>query len=237
MANTESNPPPPSPALPSETVRGFVSLLIIIHVFAVVVALASYTSASRLQIKLSKEMLAPYLRNFNFDMTHVYPAVTRLHLTHADVADIDFALSGELKNAAGQPESWQLPESGLWPRIRYQRQLQLANAAGGLAQREDEEAEILPRALATSKLQAAGAKSGTLKVTAHYLPNIEDLTSPETARRDPFNATYYQAVFDAKTLAGPMGLDLLKTSAKGEVAPVSGGKATGPAPARPSTKE
>ena len=217
------SPSPQPPQLPSETVRGFVSLLIFVHLLALIVALASYTRASVFQQQLLTAF-RPYVRTLNFDLAHVFPSSARLHLTHAGPGDVDFRISGKAKLPSGEFSDWQLPRPGLFPPIRGTRDQTLANVVGGLLESEQEEREtMLPRALAAAELRRAGAKSGTVTVTAHYLLEIDDLNSPETQLRDPFNANYFRSVFDASVIARSAGgVDLLKSVGKGEVAPVTG---------------
>lgn len=234
MAPPASNKPT---QLPSETVRGLVSLFLVIHLFAIGVALASYASASVLERQLATT-LRPYLRTFNFDLTHVFPAVARLHLTHAGTSDIDFRITGEAKLPDGKSGTWQLPRAGLFPPIRHSRDQALANVVGGLMERENDEQEaLLPRALAAAELRRTGAKSGKIAVTAHYLLDLEDLNAPETKLRNPFDASYYRTVFEARVITNRTGdVDLLKFAAKGEVAPVTGARG-GPAKSPASKKE
>lgn len=230
--------PPVVSSMPSEGVRGFVSLLLVVHLFAIGVALMAYSSASLLELKLLRA-LGPYLHTFNFGLTHVYDAPARLHLTHAGPSDVDFRISGETKGPNGTSRTWQIPRDGLFPPIRYHRDQSLANVVGGLMTREDEELEaVLPRTIATAELKRSNAQSGTVKVTAHFLQELEDLTASETSRRDPFDASYYRDVFDARAIAGPLGgVDLLKSSAKGEVAPVTGASGPNSSPKRSIQQE
>ena len=220
--NAPSSTPSP-PKLPSETVRGLVSLLIFVHLLALIVAMGSYTSASVFQRQLVTA-LRPYIRTLNFDLAHVFPTVARLHLTHAGPSDVDFQIAGEAKLPSGEFSKWQLPREGLFPPIRGTRDQTLANVVGGLLEADQEEREaLLPRALAAAELRKADAKSGTITVIAHYLLEIEDLKSPDTKLRNPFDANYFRPVFAASVIATPFGgVDLLKSVGKGEVAPVTG---------------
>jgi hypothetical protein len=219
----------PSPQLPPESVRGIVSLLLIVHLFAVAVGLAAYTSASSMERRVVTA-LAPYIRTFNFDLTHVFPAVARLHLTHAGPSDVDFTISGTVRLPDKQTVDWTLPRKGLRPAIRAQRDQYLANTIGSLMDRESEEQEaILPRAVAAAELHRHNAKSGSIKVTAHFLQEIEDIGGSDVSRRDPNNPSFFRDVFEADAI-GPGNVDLLKKSAKGEVAPLTGATGTATPP-------
>ena len=222
--NMESQTPTQKPPqLPSETVRGLVSIFLIVHLFALTISLAAYVSASLFQRQLVTAM-APYLRTFNFELTHAFPAVARLHLTHASPTDVDFRVSGTVKLPDGKKQTWEIPRGGLFPPIRYRRDQTLANVVGGLTESENENQEsLLPRALAGGELKKLAARTGTITVTAHYLQELNDLKATETKLRDPFDASYYQPVFDANVVANHAGVvSLLKSAAKGEVAPVTG---------------
>ena len=222
--NMESQTPTQKPPqLPSDTVRGLVSLFLIIHLFALTVSLAAYVSASLVQRQLVIAM-GPYLRTFNFELTHAFPAVARLHLTHANPTDVDFRVSGTVKLPDGKSQTWEIPRTRLFPPTRYRRDQTLANVVGGLTESENESQEsLLPRALAAAELKKAGARKGEVTVTAHYLQEITDLKASETKLRDPFDASYYRPVFAADVLANAAGVvSLLKSTAKGEVAPVTG---------------
>jgi hypothetical protein len=225
------------PELPSEGVRGIVSLLLVVHLFAVVVVLASYTSASLLQVQLAKT-LRPYTRTLNFDLTHVFPAVARLHLTHAGPTDVDFTVTGTA-NVKGAKQPWQLPRPSLFPPIRANRDQALANVVGGLMDEENDEQEaLLPLALASAEIRKAGAKSGAVTVTAHYLIELEDLKSLEAARKDPFDASHYRNVFQANVIQERNGsFSVLKSVGKGEVAPVTGAGGNTAKPAEPASKK
>jgi hypothetical protein len=230
------NPKPPE--LPSEGVRGIVSLLLVVHLFAIVVVLGSYTSASMLQRQLAAT-LRLYTRTLNFDLTHVFPAVARLHLTHAGPSDVDFTITGTANLKGGTKQPWQLPRPGLFPPIRANRDQALANVVGGLMDEENDEQEsLLPLALASAELRKAGAKSGSITVTAHYLLELEDLNAPETNRRNPFDASYFRNVFQANVIAERNGrFSLLKSVGKGEVAPVTGASGNTSKSTEPASKK
>jgi hypothetical protein len=219
------NTEPTAPANPpiSETTQGLIGLFLVIHLFTLTVIFASYTSASPLLTRVS-DVLSPYARSFNFDLVHAFNAPARLHLTHAGPTDLDFIVRGEANAPQGAAVAWEIPRAGLIPPYRRLRDQNLANTLGQLTDREDEELEsILPRAVAGAEMAKAGAKSGTIRIVAHYLQQPEDMTSPTTSRRDPFDASYFSNVFEARVLAAPGGsVDLLKTSTSArDVAPVT----------------
>src|SRR5262249_34872444 len=126
--------------------------------------------------------------------------------------------------------------------VRYRRYQALANAAGTLASGEEgsQSAGILARAIAGSVVKRAGASEGSIRIRAHWLPELENFSNLDAlkraAREDAGN------VYEAQVLAGPDGVELLRKSATLEVAPVENTRsrksgATGKSPAanpRPS---
>lgn len=220
----------PSPQLPSESVRTFVSLLLIVHLFAIGIAFFAYPSTSLLEGRIVRT-LGPYLRTFNFDLAHVYPTAARPFLTHAGPTDIDYTVTGTVRLPDRTTVEWQLPRKGLFPLVRTQRDQALANTAGSLTDSQMEDMEvILPGALATAELQRNNAKSGTVKVTAHYLQEIQAIGGSEVNRRNPNDPSYFRDAFEATVLLGPSGVDVLKKAAAGEVAPLTGSSGTAAPP-------
>lgn len=210
-----------SAQLPPQGVRTTISLLLFMHLFGLTIGLAAYASPSSLQTRL-KSFFGTYLQTLNFDFYNS----ARLYLTHASPTDIDFSIEVSSKNAQGETETLTIPPAGLFPAQRTQRYQALANAAGNLAtgeQIDEEMAAVLPKSIAASLLARQGATSGTVRVKAHYLMAIEDFESTTIARRDPFDPSRYTTSYEAQVLVRPDGVDLLKTSAAGEVAPVDKG--------------
>jgi hypothetical protein len=183
-----------------------------------VIGLTAYASPSSLQTRL-KSFFGMYLQNLNFDFYNS----ARLYLTHALPSDIDYTVEVSSTSATGEVATLTLPPADLFPPQRTRRYQSLVNAAGTLVtgeQIDEEMGAVLPKAIAASLLVRQGATSGTVRVRAHYLMPIEDFESAEIARRDPFNPMRYATSYEAQVLLRPDGVDLLKTSAAGEVAPV-----------------
>ena len=211
--------------LPAQGVRTTISLLLFMHLFGLVLGLTAYASPSSLQMKL-KVVFGAYLQTLNFDFYNS----ARLYLTHASPTDIDFTVEVTSKGADGQVATLTLPPADLFPPQRTRRYQSLANAAGSLATPpqpgepiDEEMAAVLPKSIAASLLARQGATSGTVKIRAHYLVSVDDFESDVIARRDPFDAMRYATSYEAQVLLRPDGVDLLKTAAAGEVAPVEKG--------------
>jgi hypothetical protein len=199
--------------------RTAASLLLFAHLFAVVVAVTAFTRPSFLQQRLH-ELFDPYLRNLHLT---AYPAsypFARYQLTHALPTDVDFSCRVEYPAADGQEQSITIPQSDLQPPIRRRRYQGLFNAAGTLAEDESNEdaAGILPKAIGGSILKQHQAKQGTIRLRAHYLPEIEDMADIQSGRRDP--RANDRDVYEAQVFVTGARVDVLRKATTLEVAPV-----------------
>jgi hypothetical protein len=195
----------------------FLSLLLFVHFFGIAVALSSYTMASQLQQRLLEVL--PYLKTFNFDLTHTYASPAKLHLTHGSATDIDFSVEIIAHHADAESETIVIPPAGLLPPQRSRRYQALANVMGSLVGNEEVEA-MLPKTVAGAILRQAGSKRGTIRIKAHYLATMDDLSSSKPERRDPLGPAFYSTVYEAQVLVSKDSVNLLKSAAVGEVAPV-----------------
>lgn len=212
----------PAPQPPwSPEARTWVSLLLFAHLFAVVVAVTTYTRPSGVQDQLHA-LFAPYLRNLHLAVFPVTYPFARYHLTHASPSDVDFSCEVDVKNKDGSVDKITLPDLTLQPLVRYRRYQAMVNAMGSLAEGEGNEelASILPKAVAGSILKQRDATQGTIRCRAHYLPAIETMGSTESGRRGPLEN--YRDVYEAQVFASGGGIELLKKSTTLEVAPVEG---------------
>jgi len=208
--------------LPSQGVRTFVTLAIIVHLVAITVALGAYTEPSRLLIVL-KKVFAPYTRTLKFDVVGRYYSGARWHLTHASETDVDFAVEVDAELPGGKTEAVILPPS-VRPGIRWRRYQTLANAAGSVAA-NDELQSILARSIAASALENLDAHRGTVTVRGHYLPSLKDFNSMDPARSNPMDKMYFANLYEAQVFAQAGQVELLKKSSAAEVAPrTSGGR-------------
>jgi hypothetical protein len=212
--------PAPQPTWSPE-VRTWVSLLLFAHLFAVVVAVTTYTRPSGVQEQLHA-FFGPYLRTLHLAVFPVTYPFARYHLTHASPSDVDFSCEVEIKNKNGSAEKITLPDLTLQPLVRYRRYQAMVNAMGSLAEGESNEelGSILPRAIAGSILKQRDAAQGTIRCRAHYLPAIETMASTQPGGRGP--ADNYRDVYEAQVFASGGGIELLKKSTTLEVAPVEG---------------
>ena len=206
-----TSPPKPIPSNPaiqpqwSPEARTWVSLLLFIHLFAVFVAVASYTGPA-VSSGSCTALFDPYLNNLHLTPTHPSYPFARYHLTHAAQNDVDFSCEVDVEEPDGQ--RLVIPDPGLWPNVRYRRYQALANAAGFLSQPEGDEnlAGILPKSIAAGLLKQHGQTQGLVRVRAHFLAPID---APGRTDRGPLD----DAIRSRDFLAGGQ-FDLLKTVAE-----------------------
>lgn len=216
------DPQPPQPQWSPEA-RTWASLLLFVHLFAVVVAVTSYTRPSLLQDRLHG-LFAPYLRNLHLTPFPVSYPFARFYLTHAGSGDVDYSVEVDLRRADGESETVALPADGLQPLIRFRRYQALADAAGTLAAGEfTNEAvnSILPRTIAASVLRRHQADGGVVRIKALGLPELDDMANLATladAARENVNNVY-----EAQAIMSRDGVELLRKSTTLEVAPVERG--------------
>jgi hypothetical protein len=226
-----SAPQPPAPVWGSEA-RTAASLILIVHLFAVVVAVTTYTRPGPLQERLH-DLFDPYLRNLHLTAYPVSYPFARFHLTHALPNDVDFTCQVEFSKD-GKSETVSVPEPGLQPLVRYRRYQALANAAGTLADTEANEDfnAILPKSIAGSILRSRGATQGVFRCRAHYLPELEAVTEGDDGRpKAPVNDA---TIYEAQVLVGERTVDVLRKSETLDVAPADARRGKQPAPQRPA---
>ncbi len=215
MANADPSTPPPQW---SSELRSWVSLLLFAHLFALFVAVTTYTRPSALQSTLHG-LFAPYLRNLHLTASGVSYPFARYYLTHASESDLDFSCEVDVTNPQGEADKVLLPPEGLWPPIRTRRYQNLVNAVGTLAaggEANDQYSSVLPKAIAGSIVREHGAKQGIFRCRSTFLPDIENMADVKAGRRKLQENT----VYEAQVFVSPNSVELLKKSQRLEVAPV-----------------
>jgi hypothetical protein len=210
--------------LPPESIRTWISLLLFIHLFMVVVAILAYPSPSTLEQRLCST-LAPYLRTFNFNLNHGEYNTSKLHLTHAQDHDIDFKITATTKLPDGKQDVLVIPDPNLGRGLRYSRQLAFANVAGSLAKNEQYEA-VLPKAVGASLMLQAGTKNASVMITERRLPTIEDMTAGDEQRRNLNSGNYLRRTYQGNVFRVGPKIEIIKQAATGDVAPATRGAAT-----------
>ncbi|MBX7167005.1 MAG: hypothetical protein K1X74_11795 [Pirellulales bacterium] len=222
-------------APPSDSVRTAVTLLVIVHLFAVVAVMAFWATRPITGNATQRESFVERLHNVSFLTGHLQLLFQDLgynyFLTQADQLDVDHQFVFDLKLQDGTKREATLPQPDLWPGIRRQRMQILANLAG---QRigEDGAESILPRLTAGYMARKYDAVSGTVRLRAHLLVPPENVRSPDSKLSDPFAAAYYRTPYEAQMLVRSGQVSLLKAAAAGETAP-SAGRAPRTSPGTP----
>jgi len=231
MANHD--PPLPEPQWSPEA-RTWVSLLLFVHLFAVFVAVTTYTRPSVLEERLH-DLFAPYLRNLHLTaFPYSYP-FARYHLTHTSPSDVDFSIEIDVEKRDGSKETVTIPGASLQPLVRFYRYQALANATGTLASGEladEASASILPKTIAESVLKRHDAAGGTIRLRAHGLAGADDMASLTTLTRA--GRENVSTAYEAQLIVGPGGVELLRKSTTLEVAPVERGSTRRGQPSRPA---
>ena len=156
-----TNVTPTSPATWSPEARTWVSLLLFVHLFAVFVAVTTYTRPSDLQEQLHEPVRALPAQPAPDAVPVSYP-FARYYLTHAAPRPTSISRAKSTSRAPSGKQRVTIPDRRLVAAIRFRRYQALANAAGSLAQPEGNEdlAGILPKAIAGSILEATWRHAG-----------------------------------------------------------------------------
>jgi hypothetical protein len=207
------NPPPSQPPTWSSEARTWASLLLFAHLFAVVVAVTSFTRPSVLQQQLHG-LFDPYLRMLHLAPARITYPFARFHLTHGAADDVDYSCLIDVQKPGGNL-AVTLPDQELWPAIRYRRYQSLVNAAGSLAQPDANEdlAGVLPKAIAGSILKREDARRSVLRLQAQFLP---ELRNDRPAREE--------TLYEAQVFVSGNSVELLKKAATLEIAPIENGR-------------
>jgi hypothetical protein len=222
--NVDNQPQSPAPQWSAE-VRSFVSLLLFVHLFALFVAVTTYTRPSELQTRLH-DLFAPYLRNLHMTAYPVSYPFARYYLTHALPSDVDYSCEVEFQAPGGATQKVSIPDVPLWPLVRLRRYQALANAAGTLADSESNEdfSSILPKVITGAILKRKGAEQGMVRLRAHYIPQLEIMAEIDAGRR----SLQVSDTYEAQVFISGGTVNLLKKSTTLEAAPVETRPTTSP---------
>lgn len=210
-----ATPAPPTP--PNESVRGIVSFLLFLHLFALAVAISSHWSASPLELALRN---VPGLRPYTQLLALDQPYVELYHLTYGMPIDTDHALIAELRMPDRSTLTVSVPPDGVWPAERYARYARLATGVAEYAENEAA-ASLLPQAVAAHLLARHGATGGVIRCRRHYLQSPESVQSPRPVDHDPYNDAWYSVEYEAQILVSGGQVQLLKTESARDVAPAA----------------
>jgi hypothetical protein len=211
------------PAMPSSGVRTTWTLLLIVHLAAVLLTvLANASPVSELRSKLGDVPMRLYLQALHMDSAYNF------HLTDGDPLDLDHAIEIELESPAGaaddaEPEIIRLPPDDIWPGVRKRRYQQLARAVADRATETDPTfAGELPDAIATGLLSQADVDSGThqFRSVRQQVVELDNAGHPDRARSDPNHPDRFEAAHEWTLLCDAGDVEVLKIVPKSQRATV-----------------
>jgi hypothetical protein len=225
-----TNPDPAAGRLPSQTVRTVVSLLLFVHLFALLAAMLSNPQdgmASRLLIRLGNvRFLSAYTETLwmesAYDFFYTYGSnefVIALGTDHQIEADLTFP--------GGEVQTLQIPDERRFPRQRYQRMKNLCNNAARVVGQQGVES-MIPAPLAESLLKSTGAESVTLRLKRRLMQTMDLVSSSSSAARDPYDDRYSRVIYTGYAQMRNGRPDYRKLEDAG--GPVPAGGVSGPAP-------
>lgn len=201
--------PAPAASLPSTSIRTFVSLWLIFHLFALGVAAFSSSgndqAASPLALGL-RPIPARYLQLLDMDLNY------KFYLTYGEVFDVDQVVELDMTLPDGTVQQRVIPEPDVWPRLREQRYQTLAASVSG-AIGNDAVEPLLPQTLAGAWMAPVHATKATFRARAHRVLNMENALSPDMSVADPYDARRYFTLYEAQIVRSVDGtVSLVKTS-------------------------
>lgn len=212
MARTDSHPvpshePPPGP---SETVRGIISLVLVIHFFAIFIALTCNRTPSVLQERLLV-ILRPYLRTLNFEVDFIAYDLTQAQLTDADHR-IEILEQGADEEA---DESWRVfGQTGFVGGERYKRFQRYSEVFAAF--REDEASTALMAQAVARYWQHFGSSDRPPRLIRgrdHLLQGRSQVTSLDQAQSDPDSPAFFREFYKAEIVINGERIDLVKRAA------------------------
>ena len=233
--NTPEPKSTPAATLPSSSVIGGVSLLLVIHLFAVVVAGVSNqipveqgSEPLRTQFRRTPG-LVPYLRTFGFDWGFNHPRTPWImtdgsgqSVDHSCDVVLDWPANAEVTDAMlADMKRLPLLPAGTRLGIRKRRYRQLATYVGLLVG-DDETESNLPKLISERLIAERGLTEGThrFRCRQHLLLNPENARSNIAAERDPFRPSLYDSIYQADLVIIEGEVVLSKVAGRGEVTQV-----------------
>ena len=210
----------PADVLPSSGVRTALSLLLVVHMLALFVAVASNAGPPSPLRQAFRNVpgAVTYLQALHMDLAYNY------HFTYGEPLDTDHFAQMEL-NWQGQsgPEATllELPDVSIQPGIRRGRYFNLTRTMSGLTG-VDEIAGLLPLAIAQRLLVENDITEGThrFRCRRHYTLDTVDVGSPIPADRDPEDPSRFDTIYQANLFFAGDELNLIKATGAGQAAQV-----------------
>ena len=217
----------PQPALPANGIRTAVSFLLFVYLFGLAVCIGSTPRDqlySSLQFKLRRiPGLVSLLHSLWLDNGYDYVHFTGTFNERGEFIALngtDFQIDAELQLADGTTQRIKLPKVGRWPLVRYQRHKNLCRSSAAFVGDREREG-LLPKLICEWLLREAGAQVVTLQIRNHLPQGRNEVTSSESAQRDPFSDRYYRTVFRCRAQIVDGQPVFLEIKSAGESAPVA----------------
>lgn len=208
------------------TGRTVVSLLLIIHFFFLVLALAANFAPSRVVGRLLSRFgfytqLLHLDRNaVSYDLFTSYHNFAPLHLTHATIDDVGHLVEVLPRGADPEDENaWQRVGGRGWAGSESQQRYQRWGRMMAFFAEDDEMASRFAADCVRHVIHHADMRPTRIRLRKHLLQpwNVIEGGTPE--QRDPFSSQYYQIVYEADLIITPQGaVRVLKISQSNEVA-------------------
>lgn len=213
---------------PAQGVRTAVSLLLFLHLAALVIGVAcNALPLSGLRNKLGDVPMRAYLAMLHMDLAYTYQLTPQFEPDRNDpfllyhyIEDVELELNWQRQT---NPEARRimLPAADTWPGIRRQRYRNLAHVIGGQIGDEDIEG-VLPLAVAGALLADQGISEGThrFRCRRQFLVDRHQAHSIDPADSDPGHTSRRTNVYEADLVFYEGTLSLVKAVAAGQAAPV-----------------
>jgi len=209
---------PESSQLPSEGVRAAISFGLLLHFFALFVAVCSNVTPSALESRLrTVPGVRPYLQLLALDVPYQF------QLTYAEEADFDHFLAATLELPDGQTHSVRIPEAHTWPGLRYRRLERLAGKVARSAEDWDL-GNLLPQSVAESLLTQWSARSGQLRCPRPDIARLQRegaFVAPDLEAASDPREIYYRGGYDARIVRVGGLVQLFKAEPLAESAPTA----------------
>ncbi len=234
------NVEPATDRLPSQTVRTVATLLLFVHLFALLAAVASNPQdgmASRLLARLGNvRFLSAYTEALWMESAYDF-FYTYFHTFGNNefvlALSTDHQFEAELTFADGRTEAVHIPDDSRFPRMRDQRYKNLGNAAARYVGQQGAES-LVPAALAESLLRSAGAETVKLSLKRRTLQTMDAVNSSSASSRDPYDPRYSRVIYTGFAQLRNGRVDYRKVEDAGGAAPGGGTSgATPPASSAP----
>ncbi|MFM8251899.1 MAG: hypothetical protein ACKOBW_09925 [Planctomycetota bacterium] len=200
----------------TSTARSVASLLLAIHLFCVLVALAANPVSSPLQRSLLA-IFRPYTRLLNFD----HPLV-RYDLTQGTADDAESRLEYRVLEGRNDTEAWSNLRAGMRGSDRAERYRRWANWLNFAAQRDDSHVPaLLGQALGQHLLAERQQELVELRGRRHLLQTPADLRDPQSSRANPDDAAHFLEVYRGQAIVDRERQEVLiqRAEERGQVAP------------------